>query len=159
MRILAQITMSLAVLAVLVSLSPLAAQESWVGVWKLNMDKSPRSPDRPQSQVVTLRSEDGMVAMTEENVTAKGMPYQVSFKGALDSKDYPVTGSIAGIAFISGTMLGPDTIELKAKKKDRTVLATYWVVHSADGKMRMTLAWIGPEVAGPPSRVAIHDRQ
>jgi hypothetical protein len=83
----------------------------------------------------------------------------VSFKGALDGKDYPMTGSIAGIAFISGTILGPNKFELKAKRKDGTVLATYWVAHSADGKMRLTLAWMGSEVAGPPNKVAIHDRQ
>jgi len=156
MKILAQMTLSLTVLG---CISPLAAQEPWIGVWKLNIDKSPKSPDRPQSQLVTLRSEDGMVAMAEENVTAKGMRYLVSFKGALDGKDYPMTGSIAGIAFIAGTILGPDTVELKAKRKDGTVLATYWVVHSADGKMRLTLAWMGSEVTGPPNRVAIHDRQ
>lgn len=156
MKFFAQITLSLAILA---RLSRLEAQEPWIGVWKLNVDKSPKSPDRPQSQLVILRSEDGMVAMTEENVTAKGMRYHVSFKGALDGKHHPVTGSIAGIAFISGTPLSPDTIELRAKRKDGTVVATYWLVISADGKMRLTLAWMGSEVTGPPNRVAIHDRQ
>ena len=156
MSIVTKFTMLLAILA---GLSPVVAEDVWFGVWKLNTNTSPKSPNRPQSQVVTLKSEDGMIAMIEDNVTAKGMQYRVTFKGALDGKDYPVAGSIAGIELISGTRLGPDTIELKAKRKDGTVLGTYWVVHSADGRTKITLAWSGPEVAGPPSRVAIHDRQ
>jgi hypothetical protein len=147
------------VLAFLAGTTHAVAAEVWVGVWKLNVDSSPKAPNRPQSQIITMKAENGMVLMIEDNITANGMRYQVTFRGALDGKDYPMTGSIAGIELIAGTMLNPDTVELKAKKKDGSIVGTYWITHSADGKMRITLAWMGSEVAGPPARIAIHDRQ
>jgi len=150
---------SITALAILGSLSAVAAEEVWTGVWKLNPGKSPKALNRPQSQIITLKSENGMVSFTEENITAKGDSYQVLWKLVLDGKDYPVTGSRAGIELISGTAHGPDTVELKAKKKDGTTLGTYWVTCSADGKMMIVLLWAGPEVTGLPTRMAIHDRQ
>lgn len=149
----------LLVLAVLGCVCPVSGQEVWAGVWKLSLEKSPKAPGRPQSQVITLKSGDGMAVMTEDNVTAKGLQYQVTCRMALDGKDYPMTGSIAGITHVSGTMLAPDSFTLQAKNKDGTVLGTYWTTHSADGKTRITLFWAGAEVSGPPVRMAIHERQ
>lgn len=146
-------------LAILVGCPPLPAAEVWEGVWKLNLEKSPKAPGRPQSQVVTLKSEDGMAVMTEDNMTANGVRYQVTCRLALDGKDYPFTGSKAGIELVSGVMLAADTFTITAKKKDGTVLGTYWTTHSADGKSRITLFWAGAEIKGPPVRMAIHDRQ
>jgi len=112
-----------------------------------------------QSQIITLTEEDGMFVMVEDNITAKGMKYRVTCKLALDGKDYPMTGSIAGMELVSGRKLGPNSVELKAKKKDGSVLGTYWMTLSANGKMRITLVWPGADVSGPPARVVIHDRQ
>lgn len=156
MRLIAQVLVGLGILA---SLPKVAAEEVWVGTWKLSIDKSPPAAGRSRSQTVTMKSEDGVALFDEENVTAKGESYRVTFRLGLDGKDYPVTGSRAGFELISGRQIDPATVELKMKRRDGTVVATYWVTHSADGKTRLTLAWAGPEVTGPPVRVAIHERQ
>ena len=149
-----------AVLVALAGLSSIVqAQEPLLGVWKLNAAKSPTSATTYQSHVITLTSEDGMVAMTEDNVTAKGMKYRVTCKIALDGKDYPMTGSIAGIELISGTRLSPNSSEIKAKRKDGSVVGTYWMTISSDGTVRITLVWPGADLSGPPARVVIHERQ
>ena len=151
---------AVALLAVIVGSSfVFGAAEPILGIWKLNIDKSPPSPTVFQSQISTLTEEDGMFVMVEDNITAKGMKYRVTCKLALDGKDYPMTGSIAGMELVSGRKLGPNSVELKAKKKDGSVLGTYWMTLSANGKMRITLVWPGADVSGPPARVVIHDRQ
>ena len=139
-------------------LSAQNANDAFLGVWKLNLEKSPSTPIM-RSQVVSLTSQDGMIVMTEDNVTVKGTHYRVTCKLALDGKDYPMTGSAAAIEFAAATSLGPNSVELKAKKKDGTVVGTYWMSVSNDGKMRITLFWPGSVPSGPPARVAIHDRQ
>lgn len=149
----------LAVLLTLALYSGARAEEVWAGVWKLNLDKSPRAPGRPQSQVVILKLENGMALFDEDNITAKGDSYHVSSRIGLDGKDSPVNGSRAGVERISARTPTPDTVEIKIKKKDGTLLGTYWTTHSADGTMRITLFWAGAEIAGPPTRVTIHDRQ
>lgn len=156
MRLTGRILVGLGILA---SLPTVAAEEIWAGIWKLSIDKSPKAAGRPRSQIVTLKSENGMVVFDEENVTAKGENYHVTWRLGLDGKDYPVTGSRAGFELISGRQPDAATVELRMKKRDGTVVATYWATHSADGKSRLTLTWVGPEVTGPPVRVAIHERQ
>ncbi len=156
MRLIVWILIGLGILA---SLPKVAAEEVWVGIWKLSIDKSPPAAGRPRSQIVTMKSENGMAVFDEENTTAKGESYRVTWRLGLDGKDYPVTGSRAGFELISGRQMDPATVELRMKRKDGTVVATYWVTHSADGKSRLTLAWAGPEMTGPPVRVAVYERQ
>ena len=36
------------------SLPEVAAEEVWVGIWKLSRDKSPKAAGRPRSQIVTM---------------------------------------------------------------------------------------------------------
>ncbi|MFN7923024.1 MAG: hypothetical protein U0Q16_23175 [Bryobacteraceae bacterium] len=148
-------------IAIIASLSNAggAQEEVWVGVWKLSHDKSPKAPNRPKSQIITMKSENGQALFDEENVLASSDSYRVSWRLGFDGKDYPVSGSRAGIDLIQGQRLGPDTVEIKVKKKDGTVLGTYWVTHSADGKTRITLQWGGQNISGPPARVTVHERQ
>ena len=156
MRILLRAAM---VLASIVSLSSVfGAEEPFVGIWQLNVDRS-LPPALVQSQIITLTFEDGMFVFTEDNITVKGIKYRVTCKLALDGNDYPMTGSRAGIELISGKRLGPNSAVFKVKKKDGTVLGTYWMALSADGKTRITLTWQGAEISGPPARVSIHERQ
>ena len=95
----------------------------------------------------------------------RGQPYREGHKvqGGLQARfrrSGPPDDRIpAGIELISGKKLGPDSAEIKAKRKDGTVVGTYWMTLSADGKMRITLTWLGAEVTGPPARVSIHKRQ
>lgn len=157
MRKISKIVAGLAILAGLPSSGQ--TQEALLGVWKLNTAKSPSFPTMYQDQIVTRTSQEGMVVMTEENVTAKGMKYRVTCKMALDGKDYPMTGSIAGIELVSGTKLSPNSLQIKAKRKDGSIFGTYWMTISSDGRMTITLVWPGSDVSGPPARVVIHDRQ
>ncbi|MCC6393917.1 MAG: hypothetical protein IT167_25185 [Bryobacterales bacterium] len=136
----------------------LTAAEPMEGVWKFSSAKSP-SAALYESQILTITSEDGMVAVTEDNITRKGLKYRVTWRMAFDGKDYPVTGSTAGVELISGTRLGPNSIEVKAKRKDGSVFGTYWMALSTDGTLRITLAWSGADISGPPARVVIHERQ
>ena len=149
-----------AVVAVLFSMfSVLWAEEPWEGVWKLNTSKSLPYDNPPKNQVFTTRMEDGMIVSIEDITGANGVAYQVTAKLAFDGKDYPVNGSRAGIALVSGKRLGPNSAELRMKKQDGTVLATYWIGVSADRATRFNLVWYGPEVSGPPARVQVYDRQ
>jgi hypothetical protein len=150
---------AVALLAVISGLSLVLGEEPGVGVWKFNAARSMPIPNPPQSLTFTVKAEDDMMVMTEDVVTAEGAGYQVTLRMAFDGKDYPVTGSRAGIELVSGRKVNANCVEIKAKKKDGAVVATYWGIISADGKSRIRLTWWGAEMSGPPNRVAVDDKQ
>jgi hypothetical protein len=74
---------------------PLAfgAENSLVGTWKLNLEKSKFDPGPPpKSGTQTAEAAEGGIKWTTTGERADGTPINGSFTAKYDGKDYPATG-------------------------------------------------------------------
>ncbi len=132
-----------------------AADDPFVGTWKLNLAKSKFDPGPPvRSRTVTVQAIGGnAVRWSIDQVDAEGNHATVVEMPKFDGKDYPRTVSVPN---------APDTIALKridaytleeSLKKNGTVVATYRQVVSKDGKTRTATQTSGTNARGQ----AVHD--
>lgn len=146
-------------LAALTFSTTLWSAEAWVGVWKLNPAKSQSSSRLPKSQTFKFEAQGGGLKSTEYIVNAEGVEYRVTFRARFDGKDYPVTGSRAGVELVSVKRMDRRGLEAVLKKKDGAALATYRVVVSGDRKIMTVTSWRGATTFGEPASVRIYERQ
>ena len=133
------------------------------GTWKLNVQKSSwgKHP-KPTSGTVTIEHHEpslkysGTVAVEHGSETddSKGT---FSFDGAIDGKEYPVTG-VAGTGKLSIRRLSPTTTVSELKSPDGAVLQTAKTTISSDGK-RLTREVKQTTSAGEVSWTEVYDRQ
>jgi len=114
------------------SLSLLAAESPFSGIWKLNLAKSKMTPPHPKEVTVHVDADDNGIKVKEDVVDSQGQPIKVSYEAKFDGKDYPATGNPE---FDSVSFQRIDSNTLKAKlKKSGKVIGDYTLVVSKDGK-------------------------
>jgi hypothetical protein len=78
--------LALAVMAV-------AADNSFVGAWKMNLAKSKiNSGPAPKREMVTFTAQDNGLKLVVDGIDSKGKAYHVAYAAKFDGKDYPLTG-------------------------------------------------------------------
>jgi hypothetical protein len=135
-----------------------AADNPFLGTWKLNEGKSHIPPGAPKiTSAVYVSAANGMITVTTDGVDAKGNPVHNEWTGKFDGNPYPVTGS-------------PDVDNRTMKARGvRTLIATNLkgvkpVSHgtieiSADGQSR-TLDLTGTTSDGKPYKATyFYDKQ
>lgn len=141
----------------LVTLMCFAANEGWMGNWKLNEAKSKLAPGGPKNSTVVYEAADDSVKVTIDGTTPGGKPFHSEWTGKFDGKDYPVTGDPTSDAR-SLKQIDDHTLQL-AVKKDGKVTMTGRVVLSADGKTR-TVTAAGTDPKGKKFKsVSVYDKQ
>jgi len=92
----------------------LAAENNFVGTWKLNLEKSKFNPGPPpRAQIIVVESTERGMKGTATGESADGTPMNTSFTAKYDGKDYPVTDATTGTPAGHHTRSGFDSIAIK----------------------------------------------
>jgi hypothetical protein len=111
-----------------------AADDVFIGTWKLDEAKSKIPAGSPKNTLVVYSASGDSVTVTIAGTGADGNPVHITWTGKYDGKDYPVTGdSTADMR--SYTKVNSHTLSLTSRKAGK-VVNTIRVVVSADGKTR-----------------------
>jgi hypothetical protein len=145
---------TLALAMFVLSVAVWAADNPFVGTWKLNLAKSTFDPGPPpRSRTVTIEQVGDGVKWAIEQVDANGNRRTVVEAPKFDGKDYPRTGSPTPDAdTIALKRIDAYTLEETLKKAGK-VVATYRQVVSKDGKVRTATQMTGTNAGGQ----RIHD--
>jgi hypothetical protein len=112
----------------------LAADDAFMGTWKLDEVKSKITPGQAKNQMVVYSAADDRVKVTIDGVDASGKPIHSEWTGKLDGKDYPLTGDpdndMRALARVNDQTLRV------TEKKGGKVTVTGRIVVAADGKSR-----------------------
>lgn len=152
-----------AVAVVLLASGSLQAQsDPFIGVWKLNVEKSTyvNAPPAPKSETRTVEAVGKGAKFTLEGIDVDGSRISYSYTTNYDGKETPVTGARAAN--------GEDTIAIKrvdaytftaTTMKSGTVIRTVKGVVSKDGKVT-TLVATGHDAQGRPAKaITIWEKQ
>ena len=136
-----------------VSVGLWAADDPFVGTWKLNLAKS-QSSDNPPTEIATMKIEPHGNGV---KITRNGADGNWDFTANLDGQDYPVMND-----------RNRDTTALKridaytwdvTNKKDGKVRSSQRDVVSKDGKT-LTLTWKGTDAQGQPTdNIRVYEKQ
>ncbi len=118
----------------LAAIAAFAADDAFMGTWKLNEAKSKLAAGMAKNSTVTYTAEGDQVKVTIDGTTADGKPLHNEWVGKYDGKDYPVTGD-ATESTRSVTKVNDHTLDFTVKTGDKTT-ATGKVVVAKDGKSR-----------------------
>ncbi len=111
-----------------------AADDAFMGTWKLNEAKSKIPAGMAKNSTVTYTAEGDQVKVAIDGTTPDGKPMHNEWTGKYDGKDYPVTGDAAETAR-SVKKVNDHTLDFTVKNGDKTT-ATGKVVVAKDGKSR-----------------------
>jgi len=135
-----------------------AADDPFIGTWKLNVAESKLPFSLPKSQVtkIVIQS-DGFIKSTNDIVEPDGAIRHTEWVGKRDGKDYPLKGGPAGYT-ISVTLTDTNSTEQISRINGQEV-ARFQVIVSDDGKtMTAKGKWKdaeGKEITG----VTVSDKQ
>lgn len=135
------------------------SQDVWIGVWKLNRDRSTYNPGpKPVSATVTITAWDGGLKQVTETVVGIAAATRTEASARFDGKDYPVRGNNANVDSVSLRRIDDRTYEVTSKKGGRVTIVSR-VTHSADGKMRI-VTQTGVDAKGQQvNNTIVYDRQ
>jgi len=110
-----------------------AADDPFVGTWKMNPDKSKFNPGpAPKSATSICTAQGNAQKLVFDSVEADGKTTHRSWISTLDGKDHPVVGD-PNADMTSDTRVNPNTIKYAFKKNGKEVYGGQAVV-SKDGK-------------------------
>jgi hypothetical protein len=111
-----------------------AADDAFIGTWKLNEAKSKLSAGGPKNTTVVYEAAGDNVKITTDGTGGDGKPAHSEWTGKFDGKDYPVTGDPTTDTR-SYKKVDDRTLAFTNKKGDKVTISGRIVV-SADGKSR-----------------------
>jgi len=134
-----------------------AAEDGFMGTWKLNEAKSKIGSGAPKYITVVYEAAGDNVKVTIDGTDADGKPTHNEWTGKYDGKDYPVTGD-PNSDTRSLKKTSDHALTVAAKKGDK-VTTTGRIVLSADGKTR-TVTTNGTDSTGKKfTSTAVYDKQ
>lgn len=134
-----------------------AADDSFMGTWKLNEAKSKLAPDTGKNQTVVYAAAGDSVKVTADGVDLAGKPIRHEWTGKFDGKEYPVTGDATADSR-SYKRINATTLEL-TNKKDGKAVASGRIVISADGKTRTVTIKSKNSAGKEVTSVSVYDKQ
>jgi hypothetical protein len=134
-----------------------AANEAWMGTWKLNEAKSKLAAGAPKNNTVIYEAAGDNIKVTIDGVAPDGTPIHSEWTGKFDGKDYPSTGN-PNEDMRSVKQIDDHTLHVVSKKGGKVVLVAH-VVIAPDGKTR-TVTVTGTDAKGKKYKsVAVYDKQ
>ena len=126
MLLMAAIMFSLVTLAI-------AADDPFVGTWKLNLAKSKYPPELAlKSETVRNEAKGNGIRQVFEGIDADGKPFRCEYIGKIDGKDYPITG-YALANTMAYTRIDTNTLDI-VEKQDGKIVRQDRLVISKNGK-------------------------
>jgi hypothetical protein len=134
-----------------------AADDAFMGTWKLNEAKSKLDAGTPKNNTVVYEALGDSVKVTIDGTGIDGTATHNEWTGKFDGKDYPVTGDSTEDARAL-KKINDHTLTFTVKK-DGKVVTSGRIVVSADGKSR-TVTTHGTDAKGMKvSGTAVYDKQ
>jgi len=134
-----------------------AANDAFMGTWKLNEAKSKLSASAPKNNTVTYEAAGDSTKVTIDGTAPDGSATHSEWTGKFDGKDYPSTGN-PNEDTRSAKMINDHTYRVVSKKGGKVVLTAHIVV-APDGKSR-TVTVHGTDSNGKKyTSVAVYDKQ
>ena len=144
-------------LFVLAAVTCFAANDAFMGTWKLNESKSKIAAGAPKNLTVVYEAAGDSTKVTIDGTTADGTATHSEWTGKFDGKDYPSTGN-ANEDMRSAKMINDHTYQVVSKKGGKVVLTAHIVI-SPNGKTR-TVTTHGTDSQGKKyTSVAVYDEQ
>jgi hypothetical protein len=135
----------------------LAADDAFMGTWKLDEAKSKIGAGSPKLATVVYEAAGDSVKVTVDGTDGDGKATHSEWTGKLDGKDYPVTGDPTADTR-SYKKVNDHTLAFTNKKGDKVTISGRGVV-SADGKTR-TVTTTGTDSTGKKfASTAVYDKQ
>jgi len=148
-----------AVFAVCVlAVAALAADNPFVGTWKMNAEKSKvAGADALQNVTVKYELDGNTLKASVDATNAQGQPVSFTYQAPTDGKPGTATGA-PNFDTITIHQLSPNSLRVIAKKGDQTAYTDRRTV-SKDGKT-LTIARTGTDSQGKPFRaLMVFDKQ
>ena len=112
----------------------MAAENPFLGTWKLNTAKSQFKPGPgPKSMTVTFAQDGDQIKRTAEGVDAEGKPVSTQSSIKWDGQDHPVTNPSGKPTTVAVKVVNDRTVEYIVRT-DGKVTTTGRAVLSSDGK-------------------------
>lgn len=146
--------------AVLAAAVPATAQstETFLGTWRLNVQKSKYTPGPVPKSIVSIYEAAGKGLKVSVTNETGGGRIQYSYTSNLDGRDSRVTGNNPNADTVAVRRIDARTIEVVSKKGGQVTI-TQRNVLSADGKSR-TVTTTGTDAQGQKvNNVAVFDKQ
>jgi len=134
-----------------------AANDAFMGTWKLNEAKSKIGAGAPKNHTVTYEAAGDDVKVTIDGTAADGTTMHSEWTGKFDGKDYPSTGN-PNEDMRSAKQVNARTIDVTSKKDGKVVLTAH-VVLSADGKSRTVTAHVTDAKGKKSTSTAVYDKE
>ena len=135
----------------------LAADDAFMGTWKLNEAKSKISLGTLRTTTVVYEAAGDNVKVTTDGTDGDGKPTHSEWTGKFDGKDYPVTGDPTTDTR-SYKKVDDRTLAFINMKGDKVTISGRGVV-SADGKTR-TVTLTGADSTGKKfTSTSVYDKQ
>jgi hypothetical protein len=151
----AQLTLAVSLFATALS----AADNRFLGTWKVNTAKSEFSPGpAPKELTVTFAQDGDQIRRTTEGVNGEGQPIKTDSSIKWDGQDHPVTNPDGTPMTVAVKMVDDNTVEYTVKMNGK-VTTTGRAVLSKDGKT-VTSTETGVNAKGEKVRnVVVSERQ
>ena len=121
-------------IALFVTLVTMAADDPFVGTWKLNVEKSTRRAGNPPKSITNrFDLQDGVLKRVEDVARADGSVRHNELTAILDAKDHPVTKN-PGVDAYQASRIDSHTIIVVLKKGGNEVGTVRHAI-SRDGKI------------------------
>jgi hypothetical protein len=134
-----------------------AAEDAWIGTWKLNEAKSKIGPGAPKNAKVVYETAGDSVKVTVEGTDGEGKAIHNEWTGKFDGKEYAVTGD-ASSDMRSYKKVNDRTLTF-ANAKGGKITISGRIVLSADGKSR-TVTATGTDAQGKKiTSTAVYDKE
>lgn len=151
------VVLSLALCLIGVAVCYAAADDVFMGTWKLNEAKSKFSSGAPKTTTVVYEASGDSVKITTDGSDSEGKPMHNEWTGKLDGNDFPLSGDPM-FDTRSFKKVNDHTLAITSKK-DGKVVGTGRVVVAADGKTR-TVTTKATDSQGKKMRItAVYDKQ
>jgi hypothetical protein len=131
------------------------SKDPWIGVWKVNLEKSTYDPGPKPTAPAEVKIEPAPNGMktTIDGVNPQGQKTHTETVAAFDGKDYPVKGGPNPDATSTLKRIDDRTFENQGKVGGKTTVTTRIVI-SADGKT-LTATQSGTNAQGQPVKNVI----
>ncbi len=141
-----------------VATAAMAADDPFVGTWKLNLTKSKYNPGpAPKSAKAKIESQENGIKVIGDGVNAEGKTTHFETTAKFDGKDYPIVGNPT-LDTISLKKIDANTIIMAGKRGGKEV-GTQRMVISLDGKT-MTVTAKGRNAQGQEvNNTVVYEKQ
>jgi hypothetical protein len=153
------VSIALALAAIVATTGVIGAADHWLGTWKLNLAKSKYNPPEmaPKSQTITREAVDGGMKLVTDGIDGQGKATHTEYSAKFDGKDYPWTGQ-ANADTVSLLRIDDEYYEAIWKLKGEVTITSNTVV-SKDGKT-LTTTQSGKDAQGRVVlNLTVFDRQ